>query len=86
MEPIHYFIIYCVGFVLSLVTIKYFNTTDREISGWSGPNMRSTSFGAALGVSLLWPLMVSVIGGFHLFEWFWPTKLINRFTNWFEGK
>lgn len=81
-----YFIIYCVGFILSLVTIKHFNTTDRVIPGWSGPNMETTSFGNAFGISLTWPLIVILVGCFYLFEWLWPTKLINRFTNWYEGK
>jgi len=81
-----YFIIYCAGFVLSIVAIKYFNTTDRIITGWSGPNMKPTPFGAAFGMSIMWPLMVVLVGGFYLFTWIWPTNLINRFTNWYEGK
>lgn len=81
-----FFIIYCVGFFLSLVAIKYFNTTDRIITGWSGPNMEPTSFGNAFGISLLWPFMVTLVVGSYLFVWLWPTKLINRFNNWYEGK
>jgi len=82
----NYFIIYCVGFVLSLVTIKYFNTTDREIPGWSGPSVEPTAFGIAFRMSLLWPIVAILVGGFYLFECFWLTKLINRFTAWYEGK
>jgi len=85
MEPIHYFIIYCVGFVLSIVFYFWLNRNRPSYNY----NNTEIPFGLSLKLSIFWPFILISYSFFvtgEVITLIWPTKLINRFTDWYEGK
>lgn len=91
MEPIHYFIIYCIGFVLSMAFYWWLNRQPidpNELDSWGQPGT-PISVGFAVTMSIFWPFILAC----YLFDILFTvmampfsTQLWQRFTDWYEGK